>query len=109
MKKQEKRLVDSVEKPGGGPSRCAHAAQQKFATYTQEQVDKIFPAAAMRPRPTRRISHWPRWRLRRPAWASLRIRSSKNHYAAEYIYNAYRDVKDLRSVSRRTRPTASSG
>ena len=47
-------------------------AQQEFATYTQEQVDKIFFAAAMAANKARIPLQ--RWRSRRPAWASWRTR-----------------------------------
>ena len=48
-------------------------AQAKFATYTQEQVDKIFLAAAMA---ANKAAHsaGARWRSRKPAWASWRTR-----------------------------------
>ena len=46
-------------------------AQRIFATYTQEQVDKIFFAAAMAAN-KQRIP--PKWRWRKPAWASSRTR-----------------------------------
>ena len=67
------------------------AAQAKFATYTQEQVDKIFLAAA---------THADKARLDLAEMAVsetgmgiVEDKVIKNHYAAEYIYNAYRDVK----------------
>lgn len=42
-------------------------AQKKFATYTQEQVDKIFKGQRLRP--TRSASHWLSSPMRRPATA----------------------------------------
>ena len=47
-------------------------AQEKFASYTQEQVDRIF--LSRRWRRTRSESHWRNSRARRPAWASWRTR-----------------------------------
>ena len=41
-----RRIVDSVERLEEEIA-AVRAAQKKFATYTQEQVDKIFAAAAM--------------------------------------------------------------
>ncbi len=70
--------------------RC-RAAQQKFAEYTQEQVDRIFLAAASAAN-----------RMRVPL-AKLAAEETgmgvaedkviKNHFASEYIYNAYKDTK----------------
>ena len=67
------------------------AAQKQFATYSQEQVDKIFLAAAM-------AANRARIPLARDAVAETGMgivedKVIKNHYAAEYIYNAYRDTK----------------
>ena len=70
--------------------RC-RAAQRRFAEYTQEQVDRIFLAAASAAN-----------RMRIPL-AKLAVEETgmgvvedkviKNHFASEYIYNAYRDTK----------------
>ena len=46
MKQANYPIVDSVEKLEEALARV-RAAQRKFATYTQEQVDKIFKAAAI--------------------------------------------------------------
>lgn len=71
-------------------TRC-RAAQRRFAEYTQEQVDRIFLAAASAAN-----------RMRIPL-AKLAVEETgmgvvedkviKNHFASEYIYNAYRDTK----------------
>ncbi len=71
-------------------ARC-RAAQRRFAEYTQEQVDRIFLAAASAAN-----------RMRIPL-AKLAVEETgmgvvedkviKNHFASEYIYNAYRDTK----------------
>ena len=66
-------------------------AQRVFATYTQEQVDKIFFEAAMAAN-TQRIP------LAKAAVAETGMgivedKVIKNHYAAEYIYNAYKNTK----------------
>ena len=67
------------------------AAQKQFATYTQEQVDKIFLAAAM-------AANRARIYLAKDAVAETGMgivedKVIKNHYAAEYIYNAYKFTK----------------
>ena len=71
-------------------AKC-RAAQEKFATYTQEQVDKIFLAAAT-------AANQMRIPLAKQAVAETGMgvvedKVIKNHYAAEYIYNAYKDSK----------------
>ena len=65
------------------------AAQEKFATYTQEQVDAIFLAAAM-------AANKKRIPLARMANEETKMgvvedKVIKNHFASEYIYNAYRN------------------
>ena len=67
------------------------AAQNKFASYTQEQVDAIFLAAAS-------AANRARIPLAKMAVEETRMgvvedKVIKNHYAAEYIYNAYKDTK----------------
>ena len=66
-------------------------AQKVFATYTQEQVDKIFFEAAM-------AANAQRIPLANAAVAETGMgivedKVIKNHYAAEYIFNAYKDTK----------------
>ena len=67
------------------------AAQAEFATYSQEQVDRIFLAAAS-------AANKMRIPLAKQAVAETGMgivedKVIKNHYAAEYIYNAYKDTK----------------
>ena len=64
-------------------------AQEKFSTYTQEQVDAIFLAAAM-------AANKKRIPLARMANEETKMgvvedKVIKNHFASEYIYNAYRN------------------
>ena len=66
-------------------------AQREFATFTQEQVDKIFFAATV-------AANKQRIPLAKMAVAETGMgvvedKVIKNHYAAEYIYNAYRDTR----------------
>ena len=67
------------------------AAQAKFATYTQEQVDKIFLAAATAADKAR-IS-LAKMAVAETGMGIVEDKVIKNHYASEYIYNAYRDTK----------------
>lgn len=67
------------------------AAQKRFATYSQEQVDAIFFAAAT-------AANQQRIPLAKLAVAETGMglvedKVIKNHYAAEYIYNAYKNTK----------------
>ena len=66
-------------------------AQQIFATYTQEQVDKIFFAAAMAANKAR--IPLAKMAVEETGMGVVEDKVIKNHYAAEYIYNAYRDTK----------------
>ena len=66
-------------------------AQQVFATYTQEQVDKIFFAAAMAANKAR--IQLAKMAVQETGMGVVEDKVIKNHYASEYIYNAYRDTK----------------
>ena len=66
-------------------------AQRKFASYTQEQVDEIFRQAAI-------AANDNRIKLAKMAVAETGMgivedKVIKNHFAAEYIYNQYKDMK----------------
>ena len=66
-------------------------AQRTFAAYSQEQVDRIFFAAA-------KAANAQRIPLAKMAVAETGMgvvedKVIKNHYAAEYIYNAYKNMK----------------
>ena len=67
------------------------AAQAKYATYTQDMVDKIFSAAATAADKAR--LDLAEMAVRETGMGIVEDKVIKNHYAAEYIYNAYRDVK----------------
>ena len=69
------------------------AAQKKYSTYTQEQVDKIFKAVAM-------VANDHRIELAKMAQEEtgmgiMEDKVIKNHFASEYIYNAYKDTKSV--------------
>ena len=90
MKQNERVLVDSVERLEEAIARV-RKAQEKFATYTQEQVDKIFLAAATAADKAR--IPLARMAVEETGMGIVEDKIIKNHYAAEYIYNAYRDTK----------------
>ena len=83
-------IVDSVEALHGAIARV-RAAQKVFATYTQEQVDKIFLAAASAADKAR-IS-LAKLAVEETGMGIVEDKVIKNHYAAEYIYNAYKNTK----------------
>jgi len=67
------------------------AAQQKYATYTQEKVDAIFLSAAL-------AASNERIRLAQLAFEETGMgvvedKVIKNHFASEYIYNKYKDER----------------
>ena len=67
------------------------AAQKQFATYTQEQVDKIFLAAATAANQAR--IPLAKLAVEETGMGVVEDKVIKNHYASEYIYNKYRDTK----------------
>lgn len=66
-------------------------AQRQFAGFTQEQVDKIFFEAAMAAN-KKRIP-LARMAVEETGMGIVEDKVIKNHYASEYIYNAYKNVK----------------
>ncbi|GIM28167.1 aldehyde-alcohol dehydrogenase [Clostridium polyendosporum] len=67
------------------------AAQKKFSTYTQEQVDEIFRQAAMAANNAR--IKLAKMAVEESGMGIVEDKVIKNHYAAEYIYNKYKDEK----------------
>ena len=66
-------------------------AQREFATFTQEQVDKIFYEAASAANKTR--LPLAKMAVEETGMGVVEDKVIKNNYAAEYIYNAYKDTK----------------
>lgn len=83
-------IVDSVE-----GLTCAlqkiRKAQEEYAKFSQEQVDKIFKAAALAAN-RERIS-LAKMAVEETGMGVLEDKVIKNHYASEYIYNKYKDEK----------------
>ncbi|MBR1946445.1 MAG: bifunctional acetaldehyde-CoA/alcohol dehydrogenase, partial [Alphaproteobacteria bacterium] len=69
----------------------AHEAQAIYATYTQEQVDKIFRAVSLAANKMR--IPLARMAVEETGMGVLEDKVIKNHYASEYIYNKYRNMK----------------
>lgn len=66
-------------------------AQSVYATYTQEQVDKIFFEAAMAANKMR--IPLAKMAVEETGMGVVEDKVIKNHYASEYIYNAYKNTK----------------
>ena len=87
---EKNQLIDTAEALTA-KMEAMRAAQRAFAAYSQEQVDTIFFEAA-------KAANMARIPLAKMAVAETGMgvvedKVIKNHYAAEYIYNAYRDMK----------------
>ena len=83
-------IVDSVEKLETLLARVREA-EKIFATYSQEQVDKIFKAAAIAANKAR--IPLAKMAVEETGMGVVEDKIIKNHYAAEYIYNAYKNTK----------------
>jgi len=66
-------------------------AQRQFATFTQEQVDKIFFEASMAANQAR--IPLAKMAVEETGMGIVEDKVIKNHYASEYIYNAFRTTK----------------
>ncbi len=86
----ENKVVDSVEALLAKIEQVKNA-QKIFATYSQEQVDKIFTAAALAANNMR--IPLAKKAVEETGMGIVEDKVIKNHYAAEYVYNAYKNVK----------------
>ncbi|ECJ2390127.1 aldehyde dehydrogenase family protein, partial [Salmonella enterica subsp. salamae] len=66
-------------------------AQREYASFTQEQVDKIFRAAALAAADAR--IPLAKMAVAESGMGIIEDKVIKNHFASEYIYNAYKDEK----------------
>ncbi len=76
--------------------RKAKAAQAVFATYTQEQVDAIFRAAALAANNAR--IPLAKMAVAETGMGVVEDKVIKNHFASEYIYNKYKDTKTCGTI-----------
>ena len=90
MKQKQTPIVDSVASLEHKLNRI-RSAQAAFAQYTQEQVDRIFLAAATAANKQR--IPLAKLAVEETGMGVVEDKVIKNHYAAEYIYHAYKDVK----------------
>ena len=73
-------------------------AQARFAEYSQEQVDRIFLSAASAANKAR--IPLAKMAVEETGMGIVEDKVIKNHYAAEYIYNAYKDTKTCGVIER---------
>ena len=85
-------VVDSVESLELKMAEM-RMAQEKFATYTQEQVDKIFLAAATAANQMR--IPLAKLAVEETGMGVIEDKVIKNNYASEHIHNAYRNTKTV--------------
>ena len=90
MKTKQYAIVDDVEKLVQALERT-RAAQREYASYSQEQVDRIFLAAASAANKAR--IPLAKLAVEETGMGVVEDKVIKNNYAAEYIYNAYKNVK----------------
>ena len=87
---KEEMIVNSVETLEKTIEKVK-IAQQKFSKYSQEEVDKIFQAAAIAANQAR--VPLAKMAVKETGMGIVEDKIIKNHYASEYIYNKYRDEK----------------
>lgn len=90
MSEKERKIIDGVEALEEALANIKKA-QKVFSTYTQEQVDKIFLAAATAANKQR--IPLAKMAVEETGMGVVEDKVIKNNYAAEYIYNAYRHTK----------------
>ena len=83
-------MVDTVESLREAIAQT-RAAQAQYASFTQAQVDEIFRAAAMAANKMR--IPFAKMAVEETGMGVMEDKVIKNHYASEYIYNAYKDTK----------------
>ena len=86
----EYKVVDSVDSLQEAFERV-RKAQKEFSKYTQEQVDKIFKAAAIAANQAR--IPLAKMAVEETGMGVVEDKVIKNNYAAEYVYNKYRNVR----------------
>lgn len=86
----EYECVDSVETLAKILEKVKNA-QKEFSKYSQEQVDKIFQAAAIAANEAR--IPLAKMAVEETGMGIVEDKVIKNHYAAEYIYNKYKNEK----------------
>ena len=93
MANQETNIPTIIDNPEAleAKMKAMKEAQKVFATYTQEQVDKIFKAAATAADKAR--IPLAKMAVAETGMGIVEDKVIQNHYASEYIYNAYKNTK----------------
>ena len=73
-------------------------AQKEFSTFSQEKVDEIFRAAALAANKAR--IDLAELAVNETGMGILEDKVVKNHFASEYIYNQYKDMKTCGVIER---------
>ena len=94
---KDSNIVDSVEALEAKLAQVREA-QKKISTYTQVQVDKIFKAAAIAANQAR--IPLAKQAVEETGMGVVEDKVIKNNYAAEYIYNAYKNTKTCDIIER---------
>ncbi|MFI3166905.1 MAG: bifunctional acetaldehyde-CoA/alcohol dehydrogenase [Bacillota bacterium] len=89
-------IVDTVESLQARLNEI-RTAQKEFATFSQEQVDVIFKAAALAANKAR--IPLAKMAVAETGMGIVEDKVIKNNYASEYIYNAYKDTKTCGVIS----------
>ena len=87
---EDRKIVDSIESLTESLERLKKA-QKEFATFSQEKVDKIFFEAALAANKMR--IPLAKMAVEETGMGVVEDKVIKNHYASEYIYNAYKNTK----------------
>ncbi len=87
---ESRKIVDSIEALEEALNRV-RKAQREFATFSQEKVDEIFKCVAIAANQMR--IPLAQMAVEETGMGVVEDKVIKNHYAAEYIYNAYRHTK----------------
>lgn len=95
MTEKKTKQAQNESNEGAGEIRAlvqgVREAQQQFSTYSQEQVDSIFKAAAQAANEAR--LELAKFAVEETGMGVFEDKVIKNHYAAEYIYNRYKGEK----------------
>jgi acetaldehyde dehydrogenase/alcohol dehydrogenase len=87
---EEAKVIDSVEALQDAMAEM-RVAQREYSNFNQEQVDKIFYEAAMAANKAR--IPLAKQAVEETGMGVVEDKVIKNHYASEYIYNAYKNTK----------------
>ena len=92
----EKTTLSEEEQALSALLKRVRVAQTEFATYTQERVDEIFKAAATAANNARITLA--EMAVEETGMGVFEDKVLKNHYAAEYIYNRYKNEKTCYTI-----------